>query len=227
MRTKIFFCFLLIVSTNCLAFYDDQTKAVMEKAGEAFAKGDYTAAIRYYTEVLATDPDFDDALYSRASAYNNTGHFSKAIADYSKFLKFNPDSADAYYSRGKSYEGMGDYQNAIADYNQAITLGPSTQIDTVNAYNALAWILATCPQKKFRDGKRAVENAQAAWNISMKKSLNVMDTLAAAYAEAGDFTNAVKWEKQFIATPDLESALKDAKKRLVLYEAGKPYRDTE
>ena len=198
----------------------------MEKAGKALANADYTTAIRCYTEVIAADPDLSDALYSRATAYNNSGHFSKAITDYGRYLKLNPESGVGYYSRAHVFDEMGDYAKAISDYNRAISLGPWTQVGSVGAYNDLAWLLATCPEKKYRDGKKAIENANAAWEISIKRSANIMDTLAAAYAEAGDFAKAIEWEQKFLATPNLkEGEMKEATKRLVLYESGKPYHE--
>jgi len=235
MRAKIILCLFLTISstssTHSLAVSDyNRAAVIMEKAQKAFANADYTTAIRYYTEVIAADPDFSDeiyssdALYSRAAAYNNTGYFSKAITDYSRYLKLNPDSGDAYYSRAHAYEGKGEYAEAIADYNHAISLGPTTQIGTVEVYNDLAWLLATCPQAKFRDGKQAVVNAKAAWETSMERSSFVMDTLAAANAETGDFTSAVKWEQKFLARPQLsDEEMKQGRKYLLLYESGRPF----
>lgn len=235
MRTKIILWLCLTISAICsthsLAVSDyDRTAVMMGKAQKAFANADYTTAIRYYTEVIAADPDFSDelyssdALYSRAAAYNNTGHFSMAITDYSRYLKLNPESVDAYYSRAQAYEGKEEYAEAIADYNHAISLGPATQIGTVEVYNDLAWLLATCPQAKFRDGKQAVVNAKTAWAISMERSAFVMDTLAAAYAEAGDFTSAVEWEQKFLFRPQLsDEEMKQGKRYLLLYESGRPF----
>ena len=106
------------------------------------------------------------------------------------------------------------------DLNQAVQLNPQNAM----AYNNLAWLLATGPQAVHRDGKKAVEYATKACELSEWKSSGNVDTLAAACAEAGDFDNAVKWENQALADPDLKGKDRtDAQSRLKLYQAHKPY----
>jgi serine/threonine-protein kinase len=93
------------------------------------------------------------------------------------------------------------------------------------AYNYRAWLWATCPEPEFRDGKKAVESATKACELSKWKERNDLDTLAASYAETGDFDQAVKWEEKAIAlTPESEAGEKKARnERLALYRNGKPY----
>jgi hypothetical protein len=79
-------------------------------------------------------------------------------------------------------------------------------------------------QASFRNGKKAVEYAIKACELSEWKDPNMMDTLGAAYAEAGDFNQAIKWETKYLETPDLsEKETTDGKSRLALYQAHKPY----
>jgi tetratricopeptide (TPR) repeat protein len=113
-----------------------------------------------------------------------------------------------------------DYAHAIADYDQAILLNAKTP----TIYNNLAWLLATSPQAGLRDGKKALEDAMTACELTYWQSPENVDTLAAAYAETGDFADAVKWESSFLAMPNLaEKDAADGRNRLNLYKAHKPY----
>ena len=91
-------------------------------------------------------------------------------------------------------------------------------------YYALAWVLATCPKKEVRDGKRAIKLAKRACELSNWKEANSLHTLAVAHAELGQFKEAVKWQKKAIDLGIKDAAkLAEARERLKLYEQGKPY----
>jgi tetratricopeptide (TPR) repeat protein len=110
---------------------------------------------------------------------------------------------------------------AIADYTEAIDIRPKSPLP----YNNRAWIWATCPDKKYRDGKKAVESATTACNLTEWHDPEYMDTLAAAYAEASDFASAVKWQtKANELRKDPEDRAR-GQARLKLYQEKKPYRD--
>ncbi len=90
--------------------------------------------------------------------------------------------------------------------------------------NELAWLLATCPDDKYRDAKRSVELATKACELTGWRQWNNLDTLAAAYAETGNFTEAVKWqEKALELVPGQRKP--EIAHRLELYKSGTPYRN--
>ncbi len=86
----------------------------------------------------------------------------------------------------------------------------------------MAWLLATCPADEIRDGQKAVELAKQTCEFTGWKSPSAIDTLAAAYAEAGDFAAAMAAEEKAIEIAPDEPTFK---LRAALYENGKPYRE--
>ena len=98
-------------------------------------------------------------------------------------------------------------------------------------YYLLAWIQATCPEVEYRDGKKAVENAIMAYWLNGGKNWDYPSTLAAAYAECGDFDQACKWGNEAVdLVQNDRSATADHKKKLranlELYKEKKPLRET-
>jgi len=125
----------------------------------------------------------------------------------------------AYGNRADLWIIKKEYDKSIADYNEALRLNPA---DAYN-WNARAWFAATCPDAKYRNGKNAVADATKACELTAWKNGGWIDTLAAAYAEAGDFESAVKWQTTSIELAD-EKSKADLRSRFELYKAGKPYR---
>jgi Flp pilus assembly protein TadD len=126
------------------------------------------------------------------------------------------------YIAAKSDEAYSDghYRQAMVDLHEA------SKLDSENAFllNNYAWILATAPDEKARDGKKAVQVALKACQLTAYQNAADVDTLAAAYAETGDFDNAVKWETKYLTSLSLTpSDATDGQTRLALYQAKKPY----
>ena len=109
-----------------------------------------------------------------------------ALDDYDEALAANPNCAEAYYARGHVCDELGVFAQAVADYNQALAVNPKLTA----AYNALGWLHATCPDGKSRDGSKSFENASKAYQLDGGKYWGYFETLAAAYAESGDFKKA-------------------------------------
>jgi tetratricopeptide (TPR) repeat protein len=125
-------------------------------------------------------------------------------------------------SANNALRHKGDYARAMADYTKAIELDPKD----AEPYNNLAWFLAVNPESKYRDGVKAIELAKKA--VELKDTAGCIDTLAAAYAEAGRFQDAIRTEEGAIAKLKEEGNTKDIpeyEKHLSSYKAGNPWRE--
>jgi tetratricopeptide (TPR) repeat protein len=182
-------------------------------------------AVRQYRKAIKIKPDNARAHYNLADIFFAQGQWNEAIEQYQRALKQMPDSVHAHYQLGLALQNQGRFAAAIAQFQKVLELDPRH----VTAQNNLAWLLATCPDNSLRDGKRAVELAQQAVQLSGGKSPEILDTLAAAYAEAGRFPEAVETARRAL---DLSVAQNNKplaeviQNQLKLYEAGSPFRDT-
>jgi hypothetical protein len=164
----------------------------------------------------------DGAAYLRRGVFYSTrGMYHRAVADFSRAIEHAPTSAEPYTNRGLAHYHLGRYAAAITDYETAIRLSPEQHL----AHNNLAWVLATCPQDEMRDGGRAVEHASRACELSGFEVWYCLGTLAAAYAEAGDFAEAQEYAKVSLRRAP-EGERTGCKERLQLYKREKPYRET-
>lgn len=180
--------------------------------------GEYPRAIKDYTEAIRLEPYFADAYGSRGIAYENLKQYDQAIKDYSQAIRLAPKAALNYANRASSYYKLERYQEAVRDYEEAVRLNPRDD----ETRDSLAWLLATSADRALRDGKRAIQLAREACELTQWKEPGHLDTLAAAYARAGDFASAVKWQKKALDDPDFRK-IEEARERLTLYRAGKAY----
>jgi len=164
----------------------------------------------------------DDAheYCGRGLAWYGIGEIDKAINDFTKAIRGDPEDFLAYVYRAVAWEKAGNFGNALSDYKEILRLNPVKMW----AYNQIAWLKATCPIERYRNGKEAVEYGTKACELTDWKAWRCLKTLAAACAETGDFLNAIKWQEKGIElTPEEEK--KDAFRCLELYRSNKPFRE--
>jgi len=183
---------------------------------------EYEKAIADYGDALRLDPKWSHAYFNRANAYKALKEYGKAVGDYSEAIRFDAKAADAYFNRAGAYKARKEYDKAVSDYREVIRLDP----DDADAYSNLAWLLATCPDEKVRDGKKAVDYATKACELTSWKGAYFLATLAGAHAEAGNFDEAQKWQRRALESSQYQREDGDqARLRLKLFEDHKPYRE--
>jgi Flp pilus assembly protein TadD len=152
------------------------------------------------------------------------GEISNAMTYLQRAVQLNPDSAESYGKLGVALSEEGRAEDAIYCYRESLRLKP----DQVPAGNNLAWILATNPDPRLRNGLEAVGFAEHACLLTDYKQPMLVGTLAAAYAEAGQFSQAVLMAEKAIALAEDARQPGLARKNrelLELYRAGKAYHE--
>lgn len=184
------------------------------------SKGEFDRALEDYSEALRLDPKYTYPYNNRGLIRSAKGEYELAIKDYSEAIRLDPNYSYPYSNRGIVWQAKGEYAKAIEDFAESIRLDPKFPVP----YNSIAWLRATCPDPRFRAGKEGIEFATRACELTEWKSYSEIDTLAAAYAEAGEFTTAVIWELTALEKAP-EKDKKSATERLQLFQANKPYRE--
>jgi tetratricopeptide (TPR) repeat protein len=194
------------------------------QAHELVKKGDLEGARRLYDAAAKADPRFYLAIFSRGEISMRQHRWELAIQDFNAALRISPGFFIAAIERGKANERLGRYDLSLVDYDKVLSLHPMIGSRGL-AKTARAWLRATCPNPAFRNGKQAVVDAKAACNLCSWGDWDYIDTLAAAYAEIGDFDSAIKFEQKAISKAKKDDDTKGAQQRLALYQQHKPYRD--
>jgi tetratricopeptide (TPR) repeat protein len=183
-------------------------------------KDDYPSALADLDQSIALDGGRAAAFSARAWVHHKQDHDALALSDCKKALSIDPETTDAYTTRGSIYEKRKQYDKARADYEKAC----QTDAQDPDPRNALAWLLATCPEERIRNGALALMHARRACELSNNEDHAFLDTLAAAYAESRLFEDAVLSEEQALRLVTDPKERAEYQARLELYRAGKPFR---
>jgi protein O-mannosyl-transferase len=189
-------------------------------------RGQFDAAILHYRKALEIEPGLAEVHYNLANALTNgRGDLDAAIAEYEKALKAKPNSAEAQRNLDIVESLREAIRKKLVKQRELLRSSP----DDAALLNDTAWTLATSPIASLRNGREAVKLAQEAIKLSDSKEPAILGTLAAAYAEAGQFPEAVATAQRALtlATAQNKAALADTlRARIKLYQAGSPYRET-
>ncbi len=184
-------------------------------------QGRLDAAIADYTRAAELDAEDLDTFLRRGEAYLQTGQLTQALADFQYVVELQPDHVEALVQRAEAHRRLGRWERAAVDYEQALRHAPESGA----AYRGAAWLLATCPDPETRDAELALRAAQQALELLGSEDATAWDTLAAAWANQGDFDQARQAATQALrlAPPAQHAALRQ---RLELYRKNQPYRET-
>lgn len=196
--------------------------AIRMRAAILIDEGQMDKAIAGMERAVDALPDENDLLINLALFYATNNQTDEALEIYKKLLDRQLPHAPIYRNRGDLLLNVGRQAEAIENYNQALKLEPNDS----GVLNNLAWVLATSPEDDLRDGERSLKLAKRACEVTQYKEAHILSTLAAACAENGDFSEAVRWSTEAVelgnkaVDEQLEAELKS-------YQDGKPWREKQ
>ncbi len=194
-------------------------KAYANRATLYVQAGDYDRALADYEAAVANDPELLQAVVGRGRVCHLKGDLDTALECLDAAVRLEPTDAEIVCSRADLLTDLGRYEDALLDYAQAIDLNKKFE----HAYRNGAWLLATCPDDSIRDVEGALAGAKAALDCGYGERHAALDTMAAALANAGRYSEAVKFVSQAIQVAPEET--RDAyEARRNLYQSNRPYR---
>jgi len=173
-------------------------------ASDQLRNGDIANAKRNVDRALQIDSKLWPALYLRAQIFRKQGKYELAIQDCNEALRQYPGFVEAALLRASINVRLGKYAEALKEFDYLISIHPR-RVTLARALSDRAWFRAACPDSSFRNGQQAVKDAKAACSIMQWKDEDMIDTLAVAYAETGDFDSAVRYISQALAMKGISS----------------------
>jgi tetratricopeptide (TPR) repeat protein len=210
--------------TQALSRTSDNLMAELNLGEAVYKLGRSSEAIAHFERALQIDPNQASAYSSLGAALLESGRPKESLANLQKAIELDPKSSDAHYNLGNTFLQMGRGTDAVAHYKRALELAP----DDIETMNNLAWTLATSPDALVRDGTKAVQVAERADTLTNNASPIISATLAAAYAEAGRFPDAVRTAQraiQLALNEGNKSRADSIRTQLSAYESTRAFRD--
>jgi tetratricopeptide (TPR) repeat protein len=228
-------------------------------AGALLRKGRFDEAIAQYRQALSIKPSLVEARTTLAGALLRQGKVADAIHESEEALKLDPDSARIHHNLAESLISQGQIDEGIKHCKRALEIQPNFAAAHFNLGNTLyqrgqtldaithlraavklepnqawylarlAWVLATSPDDSSRSGAESILLAQRAAELTLNADATALDTLAAAYAESGQFDNAVAIGRQALASADAQGKSelsRGIRERLNLYNAKRPFHES-
>ncbi|MEN8151771.1 MAG: tetratricopeptide repeat protein [Planctomycetota bacterium] len=176
---------------------DEELETTFGNAMTELLAGRTAESLESLGRCLALDPRFAPAWSVRAGIHVREGRHEEAERDIEQALTLRPDHPGDLHNRAVVRTALGRYDQAIRDYEAVLRRDP----ESGGTWSNLAWVLATAPDPRVRDGKRAVRCARRA--LRQARTPAWLDTLAAALAETGDFERAIAVQEEACDASDL------------------------
>ncbi len=201
-------------------------QAIRLKGVVHIQREEYDEAIRILEQLRRKshdDAEKREATSQIAYVISKQGYYKRASDMLKKELEKTPDDPDLLRSLADMELLFGHWQNAIDLYEKLVSIDPKDS----GSLNNYSWLLSTCPDEAFRNGERALEYAKTASEETFYKQPHILSTLAAAYAELGDFETARSWSQKAVELGEKiqHESLDSLKKELESYKENKPWRE--
>jgi tetratricopeptide (TPR) repeat protein len=190
----------------------------------------YDEAIADAERLVRRIPDDPTSFLQLADLYLRSDRPRLAIDTCNVVLKTDPKNVGALGLRGNAYLSVGEQKEAVADFEDSLKIVPKEAKDQrSNLLNNLSWVLSTSPKDEIRNAERSLELALEACELTEYKEAHILSTLAAAYAEKGDFEKAREWSTKAIEAGKSEGSeqLEQLEQELKSYQENKPWRELQ
>ena len=208
---------------EALRLKPDYAQAHHNLAVALMSEGKAREGTLHFMEQVRLDPTDPDARFNLGLAFQDQNRLNDAAAQFSEAVRLKPGDPQYQYRLATVLARQRKSKQAVFHFREALRL----RIDFPEALNGLAWILATDPDPQLRAGGEAIERAERACELTKHEQPAEMMTLAAAYAEKGQFTeaiNAAQKARDLALAADQTEIAARAGEFLKLFEAGQPFR---
>ncbi len=242
---------------DALALSPDDAKAQNNLAFDLAREGRLDEAIVHWKKALANNEDYPEVHLNLGRALLQRGRVEEAIGHWQRAVELSPEDAEAHYNLGLTLAGKGRYEEALPHFEHALAINPADaqahnnaggiyylrheygkamahwrrslalQPDDVETLKRAAWLEATCPDEALRDGAESVRLALRAAALAKSGDASVFDVLAAAYAEARRFPEALEAARRALTMAQGQPLAQGIAARIALYEGQQPFREAK
>jgi tetratricopeptide (TPR) repeat protein len=187
------------------------------------SRDDHQSAVKHLREAVRLQPDLVDAQKALGIALHRLGRSAEAIGPLSEVVRSRASDRIAHFNLALASEAAGQDQEALVSYRRVLEIDP----EFASAQNKLAWVLATSEDASLRNGAEAVRWAEKVCRATQYRAPETLDSLAAAYAEAGNFDEAVTIVEKAMQLSQKRGSSELAEQirgRLEMYRQGRAYR---